>query len=166
MDAGLVATYTDTVIDCLLSQVADASWSGYVGLQVILTICSLGGFVNLLCACMMPDCVLELFLPLVDVGESEPTHSAAEAASWARCACGRLGNRPRSGALWAEGKAAEIESVEGVSQGKQLVQDQIGKAVYMIDGKTYDQEAVEMALGELSGESSQLTDRVQNTLVP
>lgn len=73
---------------------------------------------------------------------------------------------PVAAALWAEGKAAEIESVEGVSQGKQLVQDQIGKAVYMIDGKTYDQEAVEMALGELSGESSQLTDRVQNTLVP
>ena len=166
MDAGLVATYTDTVIACLLSQVADASWSGYVCLQVILTICSLGGFVNLLCACMMPDCVLELFLPLVDVGESEQRIQRRKPQAGLVVLAAVLVIAPVAAALWAEGKAAEIESVEGVSQGKQLVQDQIGKAVYMIDGKTYDQEAVEMALGELSGESSQLTDRVQNTLVP
>lgn len=31
-DAGLVTTYTDTVMSCLLSHIADASWSGYAGL--------------------------------------------------------------------------------------------------------------------------------------
>lgn len=46
------------------------------------------------------------------------------------------------------------------------MQDQIGVAVYVIDGKTYDQEAVEMVLADMAGESSELTDRVQNTLVP
>ena len=70
-DAGLLTTYTDTVLTCLLSHVADASWSGYVGAQVLLTVFSIGGFVNLLCACMMPDCVYELFLPLADVDEPE-----------------------------------------------------------------------------------------------
>lgn len=165
-DAGLVTTYTDTVMSCLLSHIADASWSGYVGLQIALLVCSLGGFVNLLCTCMMPDCVIELFLPLADVGEPEERIQQRKLQPGLIALAAILAVAPIAAALWADAKAKEIESIDGVSQGKQLVRDQIGKAVYVIDGKTYDQEAVEMVLSDLSGETSQLTNRVQNTLVP
>lgn len=159
-DAGLLTTYTDTVLTCLLSHVADASWSGYVSVQVLLTVFSIGGFVNLLCACMMPDCVYELFLPLANVDEPEERLQQRKPQVGLMVLTIVLAVVPLAAGLGAEAKAAEIESIEGVSQGKQFVQDQIGVAVYMIDGKTYDQEAVEMA-----GESSELTNRVQNTLV-
>lgn len=165
-DAGLLTTYTDTVLRCLLSHVADASWSGYVGAQVLLMVFSIGGFVNLLCACMMPDCVYELFLPLADVDEPEESLRQRKSQVGPMVLTIVLAVVPLVAGLGAEAKAAEIESIEGVSQGKQFVQDQIGVAVYMIDGKTYDQEAVEMVLTDMAGESSELTNRVQNTLVP
>ena len=165
-DAGLLTTYTDTVLTCLLSHVADASWSGYVSAQVLLTVFSIGGFVNLLCACMMPDCVCELFLPLADVDEPEERLQQRKPQAGLIVLTIVLAVVPLAAGLGAEAKAAEIESIEGVSQGKQFVQDQIGVAVYMIDGKTYDQEAVEMVLTDMAGESSELTNRVQNTLVP
>ena len=165
-DVGLLTTYTDTVLACLLSHVADASWSGYVGAQVLLTVFSIGGFVNLLCACMMPDCVCELFLPLADVDEPEERLQQRKPQAGLIALTVVLAIVPLVAGLQAEAKAAEIESIEGVSQGKQFVQDQIGVAVYMIDGKTYDQEAVEMVLADMAGESSELTNRVQNTLVP
>lgn len=166
VDAGLVTTYTDTVMSCLLSHIADASWSGYVGLQITLLVFSLGGFVNLLCTCMMPDCVFELFLPLVDVSEPKERIQRRKLQPGLIALAAILTVAPIAAALWADAKAKEIESIDNVSQGKQLVRDQIGKAVYVIDGKTYDQEAVEMVLSDLSGETSQLTNRVQNTLVP
>ena len=166
VDAGLVTTYADTVMSCLLSHIADASWSGYVGLQITLLVCSLGGFVNLLCTCMMPDCVFELFLPLVDVSEPKERIQRRKLQPGLIALAAILTVAPIAAALWADAKAKEIESIDTVSQGKQLVRDQIGKAVYVIDGKTYDQEAVEMVLSDLSGETSQLTNRVQNTLVP
>lgn len=166
VDAGLVTTYADTVMSCLLSHIADASWSGYVGLQITLLVCSLGGFVNLLCTCMMPDCVFELFLPLVDVSEPKERIQRRKLQPGLIALAAILTVAPIAAALWADAKAKEIESIDNVSQGKQLVRDQIGKAVYVIDGKTYDQEAVEMVLSDLSGETSQLTNRVQNTLVP
>lgn len=153
-DAGLLTTYTDTVLTCLLSHVADASWSGYVGAQVLLTVFSIGGFVNLLCACMMPDCVYELFLPLADVDEPEERLQQRKPQVGLIVLTIVLAVVPLAAGLGAEAKAAEIESIEGVSQGKQFVQDQIGVAVYMIDGKTYDQEAVEMVLTDMAGESS------------
>ena len=165
-DVGLLTTYTDTVLTCLLSHVADASWSGYVGAQVLLTVFSIAGFVNLLCACMMPDCVCELFLPLADVDEPEERLQQRKPQAGLIVLTIVLAVVPLAAGLGAEAKAAEIESIEGVSQGKQFVQDQIGVAVYMIDGKTYDQEAVEMVLTDMAGESSELTNRVQNTLVP
>lgn len=165
-DAGLLTGYTDTVLTCLLSHVADASWSGYVSAQVLLTVFSIGGFVNLLCACMMPDCVCELFLPLADVDEPEERLQQRKPQAGLIVLTIVLAVVPLAAGLGAEAKAAEIESIEGVSQGKQFVQDQIGVAVYMIDGKTYDQEAVEMVLTDMAGESSELTNRVQNTLVP
>ena len=165
-DIGLVTSYTDTVLACLLSHVADASWNGYVGLQVFLTVSSIGGFVNLLCTCMMPDCVCELFLPLVNANESEQGVQQRKPQAGLIALTVILAAVPLVACLAAESKAAEIESVEGISQGKQLIQGQIGKAVYMIDGKTYDQEAVEMVLADLQDESTQLTDRVQNTLIP
>ena len=165
-DAGLLTGYTDTVLTCLLSHVADALWSGYVSVQVLLTVFSIGGFVNLLCACMMPDCVCELFLPLADVDEPEERLQQRKPQAGLIVLTIVLAVVPLAAGLGAEAKAAEIESIEGVSQGKQFVQDQIGVAVYMIDGKTYDQEAVEMVLTDMAGESSELTNRVQNTLVP
>lgn len=165
-DTGLLTTYTDTVLTCLLSHVADASWSGYVSAQVLLTVFSIAGFVNLLCACMMPDCVCELFLPLADVDEPEERLQQRKPQAGLMVLTIVLAVVPLAAGLGAEAKAAEIESIEGVSQGKQFVQDQIGVAVYMIDGKTYDQEAVEMVLADMAGESSELTNRVQNTLVP
>ena len=165
-DAGLLTTYTDTVLTCLLSHVADASWSGYVSAQVLLTVFSIGGFVNLLCACMMPDCVYELFLPLANVDEPEERLQQRKPQVGLMVLTIVLAVVPLVAGLGAEAKAAEIESIEGVSQGKQFVQDQIGVAVYMIDGKTYDQEAVEMVLADMADESSELTNRVQNTLVP
>lgn len=165
-DTGLLTTYTDTVLTCLLSHVADASWSGYVSAQVLLTVFSIAGFVNLLCACMMPDCVCELFLPLADVDEPEERLQQRKPQAGLMVLTIVLAVVPLAAGLGAEAEAAEIESIEGVSQGKQFVQDQIGVAVYMIDGKTYDQEAVEMVLADMAGESSELTNRVQNTLVP
>lgn len=165
-DVGLLTTCTDTVLTCLLSHVADASWSGYVSAQVLLTVFSIGGFVNLLCACMMPDCVCELFLPLADVDEPEERLQQRKPQAGLIVLTIVLAVVPLAAGLGAEAKTAEIESIEGVSQGKQFVQDQIGVAVYMIDGKTYDQEAVEMVLTDMAGESSELTNRVQNTLVP
>lgn len=115
---------------------------------------------------MMPDCVYELFLPLADVDEPEERLQQRKPQVGLIVLTIVLAVVPLAAGLGAEAKAAEIESIEGVSQGKQFVQDQIGVAVYMIDGKTYDQEAVEMVLADMAGESSELTNRVQNTLVP
>lgn len=165
-DAGLVASYSDTVIAFLLSNVANVSRDGYVALQLIMTLSSLSGIVTLLSACMMPDCIRELFLPLVDIGETRTDERSRKPQIGLIALSAVLAVLPIGVCLYAEAKDAEIQSIEGISVGKQLIQDQIGVGVYAIDGKTYDQETVEMVLADMAGESAQLTDRVQNTLVP
>lgn len=49
---------------------------------------------------------------------------------------------------------------------QELVNDQIGLSVYVLDGKYYDQQAVDQALSEIRGESEQLVADAQQNLVP
>ena len=122
-DVGYLTTLTDSVLVCLLSHTADASWDQYVVVQAVLTAISAGGFVNLLCSCMMPECGCELFLPLADAGESEERIRQRKPQVGLIVLTIVLAIAPLAACSWAETRAAEIESIEGVSQGKQFVQN-------------------------------------------
>ena len=63
---------------------------------------------------MMPDCVIELFLPLADVGEPKERIQQRKLQPGLIALAAILAVAPIAAALWADAKAKEIESIEGV----------------------------------------------------
>ncbi len=155
-----------------LSKVAEFSAAGYLVLRVVIFAAAFFGVANLIGICSLPTSELRrVFLPLENAKENagERNAKARKNSLPVKRYVAVAGVLPAIlvvGFLIADFGVARASETEEYTAAEQLIQDQVDLAVYVIDGKYYDQKAVERIMAEAHEQSEQLAAEAQETLVP
>ncbi len=147
-----------------LSKVAEISFEGYLIWRVVLAASALFGFASLLGACALSaDDIRRIFLPLESAKRENHDFRLLKGYVALACTLPILFT-----ALFVVGNMTveHIEQTKGYSLAEGFIKDQIGIAGYLIDGKYYDQLAVEALVEETTERSSALYEEAAQTLVP
>lgn len=147
-----------------LSKVAEISFGGYLIWRVVLAASALFGFSNLLGACALDsEDIKRVFLPLESAKNEKRDWGFEKSHIVLACTLPLLFTL-----LFVGGNAAveRLEQQKEYSLAEDFIRDQIGVAGYLIDGKYYDQLAVESLLKETEERSSTLYEEATQTLIP
>jgi hypothetical protein len=131
---------------------------------LIIAASALFGVAGLLGFCSLKGSELKrVFLPLENLGEKDVHRSIVRryvvlAAALPLCLTALFAA--------ADFKAAEVSQMGEFTMAEKVVRDQVGIAAYLIDGKYYDQLAVEELVGEMKGRSEELFGKLESEVVP
>ena len=169
-EAGTLTALVDGVTDYGTSKAAQTSLVGYLAWRVVLAISAFLGVASLLGLCSLEWRELKrVFLPL-EAGKDEVAGVTQPAAhrvvkKYAAVA-GVLPIVLVAAFLVADAGFALVRQTEEFTAAGQLVRDQVGVAVAVIDGEFYEQQAAQQAAEELSEKSAQLSQEAKDALVP
>lgn len=184
-EAGVLAAFSDGLAAYGASKAAEVSGAGYLAIKVALNASAFFGVANLLGLCMLGWFELKrVFLPLeagpasdagADMGAgasaapgtSAPVPAAAPAPL--RAAVATFVALPimlAAAFLVADAMVARAAQTEEYTAAERFVRDQMGLAVFVLDGHYYDQAAVEALLEEVRVASAALSEEAEATLVP
>lgn len=163
-EVGKVNAFAEGITAYGLSKVAEISYEGYLIWRVVLAASALFGFSSLLGACALSaEDVKKLFLPLESAKSGDHDFRYLKGYIALACALPMLLT-----VLFVGGNVAveRIEQTGGFSLAEDYIRGQIGIAAYLIDGKYYDQLALEALIEETKEKSTALYDEATQTLVP
>lgn len=184
-EAGVLAAFSDGLAAYGASKAAEVSGAGYLAIKVALNASAFFGVANLLGLCMLGWFELKrVFLPLeagpasdagADMGADASVVSGASATAPApapaplRAAVATFVALPimlAAAFLVADAAVARAAQTEEFTAAERFVRDQMGLAVFVLDGHYYDQAAVEALLEEARVASAALSEEAEATLVP
>lgn len=184
-EAGVLAAFSDGLAAYGASKAAEVSGAGYLAIKVALNASAFFGVANLLGLCMLGWFELKrVFLPLeagpasdagADMGADASVVSGASATAPApapaplRAAVATFIALPimlAAAFLVADAAVARAAQTEEFTAAERFVRDQMGLAVFVLDGRYYDQAAVEALLEEARVASAALSEEAEATLVP
>lgn len=184
-EAGVLAAFSDGLAAYGASKAAEVSGAGYLAIKVALNASAFFGVANLLGLCMLGWFELKrVFLPLeagpasdagADMGADASVVSGASATAPApapaplRAAVATFIALPimlAAAFLVADAAVARAAQTEEFTAAERFVRDQMGLAVFVLDGHYYDQAAVEALLEEARVASAALSEEAEATLVP
>lgn len=163
-EAGKLAALIDGLTTYGVAKTAEVSFTGYVIARLIIAASALFGVAGLLGFCSLKGSELKrVFLPLENLGEKGVHRSIVRryvvlAAALPLCLTVLFAA--------ADFKAAEVSQMGEFTMAEKIVRDQVGIAAYIIDGKYYDQLAVEELVGEMKGRSEELFGKLESEVVP
>lgn len=176
-EADLLTAFGDGLVAYGISKVAETSGVLYVALKVALGASAFFGVASLLGLCALGWSELRrVFLPLeAGEGGALPELPAGAGAG----ASGRAGVRKdavvlsaalpvllATSFLVADALVARAEEGEEYTPAERFVRDQVGVAVFMLDGKPYDYMAAEGLLAQAQAASDALYEQAVAELVP
>lgn len=180
-EAGVLTAFSDGLAAYGASKAAEVSSAGYLAIKVALNASAFFGVANLLGLCMLGWSELKrVFLPL----ETGPAPDAdADAGAGASAASGPSATAPAplraavatfvalpvvlaAAFLVADAAVARAAQTQEFTAAERFVRDQMGLAVFVLDGHYYDQAAVEALLEEARAASAALSEEAEATLVP
>lgn len=147
-----------------LAKTAEMSFAGYVVARLVVAASALFGVASLLGFCSLKGSELRrIFLPLENMGERSVRHPiakryAALVTVLPLCLTALF--------LVADFKTAEVSQTSEFTIAEKIVRDQVGIAAYLIDGKYYDQLAVEELMGDMKARSEELSGRFESEVAP
>lgn len=183
-EAGVLAAFSDGLAAYGASKAAEVSGAGYLAIKVALNASAFFGVANLLGLCMLGWFELKrVFLPLeagpasdagADMGADASVVSGASATAPApssplRAAVATFVALPimlAAAFLVADAMVARAAQTQEYTAAERFVRDQMGLAVFVLDGHYYDQAAVEALLEEVRVASAALSEEAEATLVP
>ena len=163
-EAGKLTALIDGLTAYGMAKTAEVSFSGYVIVRLAVAASALFGVASLLGLCSLKLSELKrVFLPLENAGEGNARRSVAKryvalVAALPLCLTGLF--------LAADFKTAEVVQAGEFTMAEEVVRDQVGIAAYLIDGKYYDQLAVEELMGNMKGRSEELFEKFESEIVP
>lgn len=163
-DAGMIIAFVDGSIAYALSQIAEGSVAGYVALKAFLGASALFGFASLLGACSISHIeIRRVFQPLAAAKEANANQSAVPKYIASACIFPLVLILALPICNFAAEKVAETEEYNCVET---FIRDKIGIAAYLLDGKYYDQQAVEALVEETRQKSTSISDEAVEKLTP
>lgn len=163
-EAGKLTALVDGLTTYGMAKAAEVSFAGYVVMRLIVAASALFGVAGLLGFCSLKESELKrVFLPLENLGEEDVCGSVARRyvaliAALPLCLAALF--------TAADFKASEVSQTGEFTMAEKIVRDQVGIAAYLIDGKYYDQLAVEELTEEMKGRSEELFGRLESEVVP
>lgn len=166
VEMGRLQSLVDGLTNYGLSQAAEISFIGYIIWRIVLVVSAFFGFSSLLAICALETKEFKrVFLPLesakvatVNAGQGFIKKYAAIACALPVCfmACFLVSDAAAARAM----QTGEFGAVES------FVQEQVGMAAYVIDGRYYDQQAIDKLLVEASQKSANLSQEAEEVLTP
>ena len=147
-----------------MAKAAEASFAGYVIARLVVAASALFGVASLLGFCSLKGSELRcVFLPLENRGEGSVRRPIAKryvalVVALPLCLAALF--------LAADFKTAEVSQTGEFTMAEKIVRDQVGIAAYLIDGKYYDQLAVEELMGDIKARSEGLSERFESEVTP
>lgn len=163
-ELGKLTALVDGLTAYGMAKTAEASFAGYVVARLVVAASALFGVASLLGFCSLKGSELRrVFLPLENMGESSVRHPIAKryvtlVAVLPLCLTALF--------LVADFKIAEVSETGEFTVAEKIVRDQVGIAAYLIDGKYYDQLAVEELMEDMRARSEELAGRLESEVVP
>lgn len=163
-EAGKLAALIDGLTVYGMAKAAEVSFTGYVIVRLAVAASALFGVASLLGLCSLKTSELKrVFLPLENAGEGNAHRSVmkrhvALVVALPLCLTALF--------LAADFKTAEVSQAGEFTMAEEVVRDQVGIAAYLIDGKYYDQLAVEELMGNMKGRSEELSEKFESEVVP
>lgn len=180
-EAGVLTAFSDGLAAYGASKAAEVSGAGYLAIKVALNASAFFGVANLLGLCMLGWSELKrVFLPLeagpasdagadMGAGASAASGPSAAAPTPLRAAVATFVALPvvlAAAFLVADAAVARAAQTQEFTAAERFVRDQMGLAVFVLDGHYYDQAAVEALLEEARAASAALSEEAEATLVP
>lgn len=195
VEAGQYAAFAQGIVAYGMAKVAEVSYGGYLIVSLVMVASAYFGFASLLSLCLINDAELKyVFYPLEvakaqalteladdsdddetveptttatasDADEPAPKKTFAPVKRYIACAC-VLPLLLAGAYLVADAQAAHVVETEEYSAAETFVREQVGVAAYVLDGKYYDQAAVEEILQQADVKAEQLSEDAQAVLVP
>lgn len=185
-EAGTFVALSDGLVAYGASRAAEASNAGYLAIEVVLSASAFFGVANLLGLCSLGWSELRrVFLPLeapaseqaVPIQDADPAQAAPVQAvdpapanpAPLRSAVVSFVALPvllATAFLVADAVVARAERTEEFTAVERFVRDQVGLAVFVLDGRYYDQAETEALLEETRVASESLSKEAAETLVP
>ena len=168
-EAGTFVALSDGLVAYGASQAAEVSNVGYLAIEVVLSASAFFGVANLLGLCSLAWSELRrVFLPLeAPVPEQAAVPTARPAPL--RAAIAAFVALPvllAAAFLVADALVVRAEQTEEFTAAERFVRDQVGLAVFVLDGRYYDQAETEALLEETRVASESLSEEAAETLVP
>lgn len=175
-EAGTFVALSDGLVAYGASKAAEISNAGYLTIEVVLSASAFFGVANLLGLCSLGWSELRrVFLPLeapvpaqiadsaqaVDPAPAKPAPLLSAVASFVV-----LPVLLATAFLVADAVVARAEQTEEFTAVERFVRDQVGLAVFVLDGRYYDQAETEALLEETRVASESLSEEAAETLVP
>ena len=180
-EAGVLTAFSDGLAAYGASKAAEVLGAGYLAIKVALNASAFFGVANLLGLCMLGWSELKrVFLPLetgpapdadadAGAGASAASGPSATASAPLRAAVATFVALPvvlAAAFLVADAAVARAAQTQEFTAAERFVRDQMGLAVFVLDGHYYDQAAVEALLEEARAASAALSEEAEATLVP
>lgn len=163
-DAGLINAFINGSVSFALSQVAESSMLGYILLKGILDASALFGFANLLGTCSISATEFKrVFQPLSSAKDTKANQAVVPKYIAFACIFPLMLTIAFPVCDLVTKNAAETEEFNSVES---FIQDKIGIAVYYLDGKYYDQQAVNALIAEAKQKSQNISSEATEKLVP
>lgn len=165
-EAGLLGSLADGLMAYGSSTAAHTSAVGYAVLRVVFVASAFFGISNLLTLCFLdPQELRRVFAPLnATDAHAKSTRMpvvkkfVATAAVLPVCLLALF--------LAADAKTAAVMQTEEYTAIEDAVRQQAGMAVYVLDGKYYDEQAAQALLAEMKQRSESLSAEARETLTP
>lgn len=163
-ELGKLTALVDGLTAYGMAKAAEASFAGYVIARLVVAASALFGVASLLGFCSLKGSELRcVFLPLENRGEGSVRRPIAKryvalVVALPLCLTALF--------LAADFKTAEVSQTGEFTMAEKIVRDQVGIAAYLIDGKYYDQLAVEELMGDIKARSEGLSERFESEVTP
>ena len=169
-EAGRMTALVDGLTAYGTAKAAEASLTGYLVWRIVLSISAFLGVASLLSLCSLEWRELKrVFLPL-EAGKDEVVGAASSAARPVvrkyAIAAGALPILLVAAFLVTDAAFANVAQTEEFTAAEQFVRDQVGVAVYVLDGAYYEHQAVQGLIDETKAKSADLSQEARETLVP
>lgn len=169
-EAGTFVALSDGLVAYGASRTAEISNAGYLTIEVVLSASAFFGVANLLGLCSLGWSELRrVFLPLETPVPEQATDPAPAKPAYLRGAVASFVVFPvllATAFLVADAVVARVEQTEEFTAVERFVRDQVGLAVFVLDGRYYDQTETEALLEETRAASESLSKEAAEALVP
>ena len=172
--AGLLSSLVDGLTSAVFAKIPGVNWLLYTGVRAVLDASALFGLAAALGACALStDEIRRVFTslePPADTGgvaggvvDAAAATKPAPVRKYVICAC-VLPALLVAGFLVADAQVAKAVATKEVTAAEGFVRDTVDIAVYVMDGKYYDQQQAYALANETRGRSAQLASDAASTL--
>ena len=175
-EAGLAVSYADALSTYGLSRLGELNAFGRHCAQTLLLVSSIFGLAGLLGMCALDSRELKrVFLPLEKIGSEQETMlgvdrstgTARPALLKAPIVAVVVAPLVLVGAFVASDSAlAQMKAADELTPAENLVRGAFGTTAYVLDGKYYDQQQVQILMEETTVKTAALSENARNDLIP